>query len=405
MSRWYSLRRLNARQERGAIAVVVVVLFASMVLFGAAALSVDLASMKNERQQLQNAADAVALSVAQDCMASTGCSSAPGPYEALADANARDDETQIARADGTPDGTSDKAICGTVSLLDECAGLTGAPSDCLVPSGGMPTKYVRVYTRTEEKSGSHILPYSFAQALDGQSDGIDIKACAQVGFVAGYDSTKVLPITQALCAWDSATNSGTDFPAKPNPQYSPPPTLTGTKPIVPVAGKYVTKVLAHDGPSDGTAKCGATGPGQYAPGNFGWLEQTGDKQNSCEGNLVNGTMQGEPGGSMTNGCKKVLKDRIGTIVYLPIFSTAAGSGQVTYTIEGVAAFYLAGFKTTGNGVGDNGYKPDVVVDGQQRACNSNDACLWGWFVDPLIKGGASLPGGDNFGPTTAALIG
>ena len=61
-------RWLSARSERGAIATIVVVLFAGGVLLGCAALTVDLGRMKSERQQLQNGADAVALSVAPDCV-------------------------------------------------------------------------------------------------------------------------------------------------------------------------------------------------------------------------------------------------------------------------------------------------------------------------------------------------
>ena len=53
------------RDERGAVSVVAALLMVPLV--GFAAISVDVAGMYSERQQLQTGADAGALAIAQDC--------------------------------------------------------------------------------------------------------------------------------------------------------------------------------------------------------------------------------------------------------------------------------------------------------------------------------------------------
>lgn len=81
------MRRLtdNLRNERGAAGVMVAVMM--LVLIGAGAMAVDVGQIYAERAQLQNAADAGALAVAQSCAAGTCNTALAAP---LANANSND---------------------------------------------------------------------------------------------------------------------------------------------------------------------------------------------------------------------------------------------------------------------------------------------------------------------------
>ncbi len=57
--------RLSAEGERGAVAILVAILL-PLVFIGMAALTVDVGNISAERRQLQNGADAVALSAAME---------------------------------------------------------------------------------------------------------------------------------------------------------------------------------------------------------------------------------------------------------------------------------------------------------------------------------------------------
>ena len=399
-------RWLSARRERGAIATIVVILFGMGVLLGCAALTVDLGNMKSERQQLQNGADAVALSVAIDCAKLASCLAGDATKrQALADDNAMDGTTSISRADGNP------ALCGTMTGLPACAALTSSPTDCVAPAT-MPTKWVRAYTRTRQTNGSTILPYSFARALSGQGSGVEIQACAQVSFTSGYDPIKVIPIIQSKCAWDAATSTGTSFP--PLPPYTPAANV-GANPLPKIptsidSAKVATIQIMTD-PTAGASTCGKSGPGHYTPGNFGWLDQAGNANSTCVAEALNGVIGGTGGVSASTGCSDVLPLKVGTIVYIPIAQSSSGTGQnTTYTLAGVAAFYLAGVDFEGNAANKlfNGYDPDItdssgtVTVGCTKA---SQGCLWGWYLAPLLPGGTPDPSGGNAGPTTISLLG
>jgi Flp pilus assembly protein TadG len=82
------LRRLSPRrlaQERGATAVMTVLLFTSLLACGA--LAVDVASYYSDRTQLSNAADAAALAIAADC-ARGSCGNTASTASAMLTANA-----------------------------------------------------------------------------------------------------------------------------------------------------------------------------------------------------------------------------------------------------------------------------------------------------------------------------
>lgn len=78
------------RDERGAVAVMVALLMVPLI--ACAAIAIDVAAMWSERQQLQTAADAGALAIAQDC-ARGACGDPAATAESLADANVNGQDT------------------------------------------------------------------------------------------------------------------------------------------------------------------------------------------------------------------------------------------------------------------------------------------------------------------------
>jgi hypothetical protein len=80
------VQRLNVRDERGASAVLVVLLLVPLIGFGA--LAVDLAAIYSERRQLQNGADAAALAIGHDCASGLpACGTAGTTADELTEAN------------------------------------------------------------------------------------------------------------------------------------------------------------------------------------------------------------------------------------------------------------------------------------------------------------------------------
>lgn len=377
------------------------ILFAGGVMLALSALVVDVGSLMWERRQLQNGADAVVLSLADSCAkGESTCTPTTPSLSGLGNSNAADGFTRVdlVCASGTFPG-SDK--------FSSCPSATGELVDCPPPPAGA-TPFVQAHTQTSVDSsntGALLKPF-IAGALG--FDGVSVRACARAGWSGGHPVT-ILPVAQAACAWDAATSNGTDFPALP------PYSLNGSGtpgvaplPDVPVAAKYVSTILLHssEGTLDGTAKCGATGPGLYTPGSFGWLKPE-DSSSGCTADLADDTgtvgSDGKPGASATKGCKDALPGLVGSIVYVPIFTTVTSTGtNSTYTIDGVAAFYLAGFRVPG--ASSDGFTPRDPSGATTPSCTGEKDCMWGWYVAPVVPSG-QIDTGTNRGPRLVRLLG
>jgi Flp pilus assembly protein TadG len=92
------LKKSRTEQEGGAAAVLVAVTM--LVLLGAGAMAVDVGQIYAERAQLQNAADAGAIAIAQACHA-TGCtqSEAEAIAQDFADGNSNDASSNVLQVD------------------------------------------------------------------------------------------------------------------------------------------------------------------------------------------------------------------------------------------------------------------------------------------------------------------
>src|SRR6478736_7219701 len=108
------------RREHGAVVTVVAVLLAGGVLLGFLALSLDVGQILVEKRQLQNSADAAAVSLAQSC-AKNNCVSGADSLANLVDNNANDKVSGIQSQCSTNISPSSLPPCGTS---------TGTWADC-----------------------------------------------------------------------------------------------------------------------------------------------------------------------------------------------------------------------------------------------------------------------------------
>ena len=125
--RWMTRRR----RDRGAAALIVTMLFSSGVCIGCAALTVDVGQLYSERRQLQNGADAAALSLAKVCASAGTCSYAGADAVALGgsristlnNANAKDN---YAAFNATFNAAYDNGLCGRATTLPNCVAPNGS---------------------------------------------------------------------------------------------------------------------------------------------------------------------------------------------------------------------------------------------------------------------------------------
>ena len=172
------------RRDRGAVAMVVTLLFSSGVFIGAAALTVDVGQTMGERRQLQNGADAAALSLAQTCgLSSASCTAAGGALGgASAGTTLLNDSNALDGKNGFDTRTYANGVCGRGTLLPACAAPNGTLVDCpprpdyLTNDATIP--FVEAHTLTRTASTGSVLPAVFSQALTGSSGGA-VYACSR----------------------------------------------------------------------------------------------------------------------------------------------------------------------------------------------------------------------------------
>jgi Flp pilus assembly protein TadG len=364
--------RRGSRDDGGAVATLVAVLLGSGVLLGMAALTVDVGQVYAERRQVQNGADAAALAVAAACATSASCdTSTAGVARSMANENANDATTAVT------------SVCGSGHAgLPACPGdagpvMTGCPAPPASAQG-----WVQVSTLTMTTSGSTLLPPAFARALAGNAGytGTPVQACAQAawGPPAGLDD--VVPLILSECEWDAATNNGTTFAGRaPYPPY----------PTGEVALKLHSTSERGGCPSSG---------GAYAdlPGGFGWLDAGADCQVSV---TADGTVVADPGIGASQ-CGDAVAARVGSVLYLPVYSEAWGSGSSgTYRVSGFAAFYLSGYNLPA------AHPSRVASPSGGHLCQGSDKCLYGWFTQGLVPGAGALGHGRPMGATVVAMTG
>jgi len=88
----------------------------------------------------------------------------------------------------------------------------------------------------------------------------------------------------------------------------------------------------------------------------------------------------------------LLSATTGEPVFMPIYNDISGGN---YTLDGVAAFWLTGFSTSGN---------RHASDASGRSlCTPSQTCLYGWFTSDVIPHGSFGGGGGT--PRGAIAVG
>lgn len=379
--------------EAGTVAAIFGMLLAFGVLLGLGALVIDTGSLLYERRQLQSGADAASLSLAKTCALrplSAPCRapdiSSGSTLTDLANKNAADNRSDIA------------SVCGSTAVVaaDSTGSWTPCPDwlaaspppdpgliDC--PRTFSTGKYVEVRTSTNTGSASDpsILPPFLAQMLvGGNYSGETVKACARAGWGPPSSVISALPVVISKCEFDAFTAGGIE-PAGP---YAPFPLAYPS----PAGFPYEQPILFHT--EGGTRLTCPQGPsGADEPGGFGYLQTTG-----CNATIsATGTATVRPGNPNNTalGCNftPLLSATTGQPVFVPIYTKISGG---KYTLDGVAAFWLTGFSTSGN---------RHVSDASGRdLCTHSQTCLYGWFTSDLDSSG-SFGGGGGGGTSRGAI--
>ncbi len=358
--------RLDRRDDRGAVAVLIAILAGTGVLLGLAALVVDVGNLYAEREQLQSGADAAVVALAQQCaVGGPDCSSGAGALGiagAKADANA---------ADSLSGAT---VVCGRGGSLSPCPAPDANLTACLSPAPGS-GDYVEVRTATEEAGGSTLLPPTFAQAVVSGYSGTTVAACARAAW--GSPGSARLSLATSICEWMVGTNSGAAYPD-------------------PAADRIL--YLRQTPPAGTCQPDGAGGP--TAPGGFGWLTDPG--RNCLTPVVVGGSYLTRTRSGVSSACRNLLTTlrSSGEPVLMPVYDTITGTGtSAVFHIRGVAAFVVTGWNLSFSA------RPSTLTG--QDPCASNGhagTCIYGYYTRTLVPGTATL-GGPDLGAHVVALIG
>ena len=403
-------------RETGAIAAIVGIFLGGGVLLGVGALVIDTGSLLYERRQLQSGADAAALSIAQTCGVaplSAPCAAplvtnfplTPSTLVNLAGANAADGKTDIASVCGSAALVSVNPTAFPTACTDWLA--TPAPPDpglVECPRTSSTAKYVEVRTSTRTTSGT-ILPPILSQMLAGagtQYSNTTVKACARVAWGPAGSVPAIFPVTFNQCEWKAAKSVLQTPPAGPGLGYATTGSTGNT--VWPSAGSEVVLDTAKT-----TGLC-TSWNGHVAPGSFGHLDNV-----ACDAPATNGWSRGNEGNPAP--CNDVdLQNKVGTIVYIPIFDCFTNTDPPTFTncssgknhdwfhMTGYAPFYLTGFYFSGSGSQGNDIFPNSAQYGS-KPCSGSTRCISGWFTTSTLPTTIDTGGGPSFGSTAIQLAG
>ena len=456
------------RSDRGAAAIIIA-LVVPVVLLLIGGLIVDVGSWYSVRAQNQNGADGAALAVAESC-ARSGCTQASALVLANTYATTPGTNGNSNGNFGSGGGTV-RVLCGNATGLTSCSdpSIPSNPCPAAPASGG----YVNVQTISNNTIG-----------LSGSllNNRTKVAACAQARWGAPSTCGSCLPLTISLCEWYQDTNNGTSFATAPtggtysigstSPYTSPPSYLDtinarrSNPAYDATAGNNATNYYVTNGITDphnptvnssiagsetvlyqhttsgfgASCNTGSDNSNQTAPGQFGWLNETGP----CSA-TIGPTYPGQTGSGSPTDCGPIFTYSRNNIkqVYLPVYSSVTGSGSnTTYTLAGFAAFVVTGWgglnQTTpsacasivteqdtnlggsatntgcGKGKKDKAGTTDYYADycwnyvGSNN-CNGNSTqTLYGYFTKALIPA-SDLPGGGgggtNLGATSVYLSG
>jgi hypothetical protein len=377
------VRLARAGDDPGAVAVLVIILLSGGVLLGMAALTVDVGSLYGERRQLQNSADAGALSLAQDCAAqAAACTTGGGSITGLVNSNDTSDGTTAIAGICIRSGASSVGVCAGGSGLATC-----------LPAPAALDHYVEVRTSTRTSGGGTLLPPIFAQSIVDGYSGTTVGACSRVAWGGPSSLTSALPLTISDCEFQKYV-SNPPFPgATPGPPYFA-PYLEGSGTYPPAS--WEKTLLFHT--TNSLPGCPASHSGSDTPisGGFGWL----DSSQCLATSDLTGLFITDPGSSVATGCSvSAMQSMLGKVVDVPIYN---GTNNLTgnnggYYIKGYAAFVLTGYYLGGQ------YKEKSLIT-RAFPCGGNDRCISGFFTKDLSPTTGTI-GGPSMGVIVIQMAG
>ncbi|MCW2132055.1 Tad domain-containing protein [Arthrobacter sp. VKM Ac-2550] len=319
-----------------------VVAFAMVVLLGFAAIVVDVGAAYAQKAQLQNAADASALAIAQDCASGLPCIS-------------------------TKDATAQS--------LSTANSNTGHPHPDTRFTG---SKTVRVDVDTRESASSPLgMSTYFARVFD--IDLLQVRASAEVTWGSPKEAVS-LPWTISECVFRSFLSSSQRSELDSTGSFTGNPSATRV-------------LLRYDENTPSYPGCAAQNG--YTPGGFGWLDLDGG---GCSAliNISAGEAGSNPGVNFPSPCMSALSSLMKEPFLVPLFDNASGTGgPATYTLAGFAAFQITGFRFSGT----------PALNGGLTSCTGNCRGIEGYFTRFVsLEEGLSLdPVASDFGGTTVRL--
>lgn len=319
------LGKASKDSERGAIAIITVIIIMALIGFGAVA--VDVGQVYAERAQLQNGADSAALGIAQQCYKAGTCSAADAMSWAqpLVNGNANDGATTVKAVDLSVANQ----VTVTTTTLD---GTTNA---------GFLTPLLR-------------------QAVGGGPITVAAQATAKWG-PPGGGSGFPLALSDACFDLSSGSNSGQMqvFSYKPgNGSGSTPTNMTCTN-----------------------------ASGQTTAGGWGWLQESSTcSVTTSAGGTVGSNTGNNPASdcsSLLQGWINTLSSGGKVEVQFPVFSQTAYTGNnAQYTILGYATLSIVGWQFSGTGQGNLPfwYNSNPPTGYPTLSCGGSDRCIIGQFV-------------------------
>lgn len=343
------MRRLkkNRTGERGAIAPLAA--FTMVALLGLTAFAVDVSTMYAEHAQLQNGADAAALSIAQACLASpssAGCTAPVAEAATMANNNALDANSNILTA--------------------------------TVGSG-----VVNVTTQSKDASGNNHFSLTFARALGIPT--ADIRASARAKF-GGYAAGNVIPLSFSKCESD--------------------PFFTKSLQFFPSHGSSLALQPEYSCTTTSSS-------GLEVPGGFGWLDDPSHNCSvkvdiadpwvgTDTGNNYNSDCA-----TLMNQWGAILSDPAKTVeILIPIFDNRRGTGSnAEFHIEAFAQISIRGWHLSGgSSLPENYMTAEATTLSKSLKLKNSDLGLFGRFIKKVSLAEAMTLGGPTtYGATSAQL--
>lgn len=379
---WWMMRRKSGpRNERGAVAVIVAILF-PVVILGLGAIVLDVGSGYAQRAQLQNGADAGALAVARSCAAGACDATAATTFAASNTNNSLDTTSEV--TSGFPCGYTPS---GVTPGLPPCP--AGSENGAICPEAP-DANYVDVLDNPLQSDGSKLVPDFFGKALRGPTyNGQAVGACAQSAWGPAQFSGGGVALTISYCEWSYYTNNGdvTKYPA--------PPAWPGTNPW-PTTPEEVLQFKGSSTSVGNTCPTGSSG-GTPISGGFASTDPTENK-GCITATGSDGWYGSDPGNGIKNCAATLHADWLNqTVVLIPVFDNTEGTGNsgFGYHLSTLAAFVVTAWYEQDNNDGNCSNVPGskyAAVAGKcspqvrMNFCGGN-SCLIGYFVQATDDSG------------------